>query len=94
MKNISETEFRQICHAIFDNADSTTSEDLLLQQLLVLTRARLGHSRPGTGAFKLEGTVSNNMIQEIVGLLLMRRDPFFETSKVINEFLENYRNKK
>ncbi|MCI0486208.1 MAG: hypothetical protein L0229_06365 [Blastocatellia bacterium] len=92
MKTISEVEFRGLCRAVFDNADPSMDESYLLQQLLVLTRHKLGHSRPSTGAFDTGTNLAHTMRQEIVGLLLMRRDPFFDTNKIIDEFLNKMRN--
>ena len=91
MNHISESEFRDLCHAVFDNADSTMDESFLLRQLLVLTRHKIGHPRPSTGFFGSEAELSEGLKKEIVGLLLMRRDPFFDTGKVINEFLARTR---
>lgn len=91
MKTISEAEFRGLCRAVFDNADPAMDESYLMQQLLVLTRHKLGHSRPSTGAFDTGTTLTHTLRQEIVGLLLMRRDPFFDTNKIIDEFLNNIR---
>jgi hypothetical protein len=60
----------------------------LLRQLLVLTRHKIGHPRPSTGYFPgSDAEVSDGLRREIVGLLLMRRDPFFDSTKIIDEFL-------
>lgn len=92
MKSINESEFRQLCAVVFDNADSEATESYLLQQLLVLTRSIVGHSRPGTGAFHTGNSMAATFKQEISSLLLMRREPFFEPNKIINEFLSRGRN--
>ena len=93
MRTISEVEFRQLCHAVFDNSDPTMDESALLQQLLVLTRSRLGHSRPNTGVFHSAETMTGTLKQEIVTILMMKRDPFFDTTKIIDEFLNEFREK-
>jgi hypothetical protein len=89
MRAISEAEFRDICRVVFDNSDPNADETQLLQQLLVMTRSRIGHTRPGTGAFHTGPTMATSLKHEIVSLLMMRREPFFDTSKVISEFMAN-----
>ena len=87
MNHINEEEFRDLCHAVFDNADETMDDSFLLRQLLVLIRHKIGHPRPSTGFFGGEAEMSDALRREIVGLLLMRREPFFDATRIINEFL-------
>ena len=87
MNHISEAEFRDLCHAVFDNADETMDETFMLRQLLILIRHKIGHPRPSTGFFGVDSEVSDALKREIVGLLLMRRDPFFDATRIIDEFL-------
>jgi len=91
MKNINESEFRELCHAVFEHADATIEESSLLRQLLILTRHKTGHPRPGTGFFATESELSEGLKKEIVDLLLTRREPVFDAAKVLNEFLAEFR---
>ena len=91
MNHISEAEFRDLCHAVFDNADETMDETFMLRQLLILIRHKIGHPRPSTGFFGVDSEISDALKREIVGLLLMRRDPFFDATRIIDEFLKRSR---
>ena len=91
MKQISEAEFRELCHAVFDNADATMEESSLLRQLLILTRHKIGHPRPGTGFFATESELSEGLKKEIADLLLTRTEPVFDVAKILNEFLVKLR---
>ena len=91
MKNISESEFRELCHAVFDNADATIEESSLLRQLLILTRHKIGHPRPSTGFFATESELSEGLKREIADLLLTKRQPLFDAAKILNEFLAKLR---
>ena len=91
MKNINEAEFRELCHAVFDNADATIEESSLLRQLLILTRHKTGHPRPGTGFFATETELSDGLKKEIVDLLLTRRQPAFDAGRILSEFLAAFR---
>jgi hypothetical protein len=90
---MNEAEFKELCRAVFNNADPAADESYLLQQLLVLARSRVGHSRPGTGAFHTGSSIAATVRQEILSLLLMRREPFFEPGKIIDEFLDSSRHR-
>jgi hypothetical protein len=91
MKQISEAEFRELCHAVFDNADATMEESSLLRQLLILTRHKIGHPRPGTGFFATESELSEGLKKEIADLLLTRTEPVFDVARILNEFLVKLR---
>jgi hypothetical protein len=91
MNYINEAEFRQMCHAVFDSADSSSDESALLQQLLMLTRHRVGQVSRNSGFLVSASSVPDSLREQIVGLLLMRREPFFDTNKVLGEFLERVR---
>ena len=91
MKNINESEFRELCHAVFDHADATIEESSLLRQLLILTRHKTGHPRPGTGFFATESELSEGLKNEIVDLLATRRQPAFDAARVLSEFLSEFR---
>ena len=91
MKQISEAEFRELCQAVFDNADATMEESSLLRQLLILTRHKIGHPRPGTGFFATESELSEGLKKEIADLLLTRTEPVFNVAKILNEFLVKLR---
>ena len=91
MKHISESEFRELCHAVFDNADATDEESSLLRQLLILTRHKIGHPRPGTGFFATESELSEGLKREIADLLFTRMEPVFDAARVLTEFLAKLR---
>ena len=91
MKHISESEFRELCKAVFDNADATIEESSLLRQLLILTRHKIEHPRPGTGFFATESELSEGLKKEIADLLLTQREPVFDSAKILNESLVKLR---
>ena len=91
MKHISESEFRELCQAVFDNADATIEESSLLRQLLILTRHKIGHPRPGTGFFATESELSEGLKKEITDLLLTRPEPVFDVARILNESLVKLR---
>ena len=91
MKQVSESEFRELCKAVFDHADATIEESSLLRQLLILTRHKIGHPRPGTGFFATESELSEGLQKEIADLLLTRTEPVFDVAKILNEFLVKLR---
>ena len=91
MKHISESEFRELCQAVFENADSTIEESSLLRQLLILTRHKIGHPRPGTGFFATESELSEGLKNEIADLLVTGGVAVFDAPKILNEFLVKLR---
>ena len=91
MKQVSESEFRELCQAVFDHADATIEESSLLRQLLILTRHKIGHPRPGTGFFATESELSEGLKKEIADLLLTRTEPVFDVARILDEFLVKLR---
>jgi hypothetical protein len=91
MNRISEADFRELCHTVFDKVNGDADQSSMLRELLILLRRKLGHPRPITGFFGTQDEIITSIRREIVGLLLMRREPFFDSMKILDEFLARMR---